>query len=305
MNIDFNHALVALDQSDASDIIINCLGHFRQFGTQKFTLFTSVSIPYPGGLGTGDGSRYKENLDGYRKKLEPLGIEVQTVTRLKINAYAPVEILEAAREHHADYIIIANRGYNKYLEFLLGSTATEVLQRCSLPVYLINISVSDEPDLKSRTLFCARSCRDSLQHILYPTDFSPISERALGVVKKLAAGNTQKVTLLHVQASGRPGVDDPETLKKFDETDTSRLNRLKADLLKVTDAGVDVKIGYGSPVRNILVYADDNDATMIIMGSQGRGYISDLFLGGVCQQVIRNAGIPVLTVPAERKADKQ
>ncbi|MEX2347380.1 MAG: universal stress protein [Balneolaceae bacterium] len=36
------------------------------------------------------------------------------------------------------------------------------------------------------------------------------------------------------------------------------------------------------------------------LGSQGRGYVNDLFLEGVSLQVIRKAKIPVLTVPAER-----
>jgi len=303
MDLNLNHALVALDQSEASDIMINCLEHFRQFGTRKFTLFTSVSIPYPGGLASADDTRYKDKLEEYRKKLESQGFEVQTVVRLKINAYAPFQILDAAKEHQAGYIIIASRGHNKLREFLLGSTATELLQRCTLPVYLINISVSDESDIEKRTLFCARSCRDSLLNILYPTDFSPVSERAFSVLKQVAPGNTRKVTMLHVQASGRPGVDNPEMLKQFDETDTQRLNALKATLSEVSDVDVRVKIAYGSPVKQILEHAENHESTMIIMGSQGRGYVNDLFVGGVCMQVIRNANIPVLTIPAPRPHD--
>ncbi|MCA1802124.1 MAG: universal stress protein [Rhodothermaceae bacterium] len=300
MNIDFHHALVALDQSEASEIIVNCLGHFIQLGTRKLTLFTSVNIPYPGGLAPEDETRYKGRLDRYREKLEAQGFEVSMVVRLKINAYAPSQIIDAAKEHEAGYIIIANRGHSKYRELLLGSTVTEVLQRCTLPVYLINISVSDEPEFEKRTFSCVRLCRDSLQNILYPTDFSPISQRAFDVLTMITPAATRNVTLLHVQASGRPGVDDPETLKSFDKTDTDRLNTLKASLSEVTGAVVQVKIAYGSPVKQILEHADDDESTMIIMGSQGRGYVSDLVLGGVCLQVIRNASIPVLIVPKDR-----
>lgn len=300
MNIDFHHALVALDQSEASDIIVNCLGHFRQFGTRKFTLFTSVNIPYPGGLAPEDETRYKGRLDRYREKLESQGFEVSTVVRLKINAYAPFQIIDAAKEHQAGYIIIANRGYSKYRELLLGSTVTEVLQRCTLPMYLINISVSDEPEIEKRTFSCVRLCRESLHNILYPTDFSPISQRAFDVLKMLTPDATRNVTLLHVQASGRPGVDDPEILKTFDETDKDRLKTLKAALSEVSGAVVKVKIAYGSTVKQILEHAEDDESTMIIMGSQGRGYVSNLFLGSVCLQVIRNTNIPVLIVPKDR-----
>jgi len=220
-----------------------------------------------------------------------------------INAYAPVQILNAAEETGADFIIIGNRGYNKFKEFLLGSTATELLQRCHLPVYLINLSVSGEEALEDRKLYCVKSCRDSLKHILLPIDFSKTSLRALEVVKSLASEITERITLLHVQASGRPGVDDPEQLQKFNETDSKRLKKLKSNLEETTGATVDTVIKYGSPVQQILHTAEESDASMIVMGSQGRGYVSDLFLGGVSLQVIRKSSIPVLTIPADRNGE--
>lgn len=303
MNLTFEHALVALDQSEASEIITDCLAHFEKFGTRKFTLFTSVSVSYPGGIGSIDEESYKNRLEQYKEKLTPFGFEIETSVDFGINAYAPVKILDTAKEQKADYIIIANRGHNKYRDLLLGSTATELLQRCELPVYLINLSVSDETELEDRKLYCIKSCKESLTNILHPTDFSPVANRAFQVVKKLAPGLTRKINILHVQASGRPGVNDPEKLKGFDKEDTFSLKDLKTDLEKVTDAEIDIRIRYGSPVKQILENAEANDSTMIIMGSQGRGYVSDLFLGGVSLQVIRKSKIPILTIPADRSKE--
>ncbi|MDZ7720173.1 MAG: universal stress protein [Balneolaceae bacterium] len=300
MSLNFDHALVALDQSEASDIITDCLAHFKKYGTQKFTLYTSVSIPYPGGIGSADEESYKKKLEKYKEKLEPHDFEVEAKVDIGINAYSPVQIMEAAKKAGADYIIIGNRGYNKFREFLLGSTATELLQRCPLPVYLINLSVSEESALEERKLYCVKSCRDSLQHILLPIDFSSTSLRAFDVVKSFSRKDTKQITLLHVQASGRPGVDDPDRLREFDEEDSAHLAKLKTDLESATQTSVNTIIKYGSPVKQILDIADEIDANMIIMGSQGRGYVSDLFLGGVSLQVIRKTKIPVLTVPADR-----
>lgn len=300
----FDHALVALDQSEASDIITDCLAHFEKYGTRKFTLFTSVSIPYPGGIVSTDEESYKNQLEEYKVKLESDNFDVETEVDFGINAYPPVKILEAAEKNDVDYIIIGNRGYNKFRELLLGSTATELLQRCPLPVYLVKLSVSGESALEDRKLFCVKSCRDSLQRILYPTDFSPTANRAFEVVKKLVTDQTEKLDILHVQASGRKGVDDPETLKGFDKEDTEALKNLRDEFSKVSDAEVDIRIRYGSPVQQILESTDSDDSSMIIMGSQGRGYVSDLFLGGVSLQVIRKAHIPVLIIPADRSEKK-
>ncbi|MBW8382433.1 MAG: universal stress protein, partial [Youngiibacter sp.] len=40
---------------------------------------------------------------------------------------------------------------------------------------------------------------------------------------------------------------------------------------------------------------------LIIMGSQGSGFMSELFLGSVSHNVLRHADCSVLVVPAERE----
>ncbi|MGF1668963.1 MAG: universal stress protein [Balneolaceae bacterium] len=297
---DLKHALVALDHSQASDIMVECLKQFEQFGTEKFTLFTSVPVSYPGGLSTGSEKQYHEKMSEFEKKLKPLKLVVETDIQFKINGYVPSEILRAAKKHKSAYIIIANRGYNKFRELLLGSTVTELLQRCHLPVYLINLSVTDDEDMNNRKLYCVKSCADSLKRIFHPTDFSPTANRAFNQICKLVSDKTEKISMLHVQAAGRPGVEDPEQLEKFDREDTKRLQERKKQLEKLTDADIEIFIEYGSPSDKILAGADKTSSTMIILGSQGRGYVEDLFLGGVCLNVIRRSTIPVLTIPAHR-----
>lgn len=299
MSLPFKHALVALDQSDASDLIVDSLSSFKQFGTSKFTLFTSVNVPYPGNLSSKKKEKFANRLNIYKLHLETDDFEVDTEVRSVINAYTPAQILEAAHDCDADYIIIANRGYNKFRELLLGSTATELLQRCDLPVYLMKLSVSDESEMSERRLTAMRAGRKSLERILLPTDFSTTSDRAFEVVKEFGA-KAEKIDILHIQATGRSGMNDPKMLENFDRTDTERLRELQSDLKLVTDAEVSIKVRYGTAVNQILEHAESSDSTLIVMGSQGRGYVEDIFMGGVCHQVVRKSPIPVLTIPARR-----
>ena len=106
--------------------------------------------------------------------------------------------------------------------------------------------------------------------------------------------------MLHVQASGRPGTGDPDKLREFNTIDLGKLKALKKKLQDKTDAEIRILVRHGSPSLQILEMANNVGATMIIIGSQGRGYVQDLFLGGVSMQVIRKAHIPVLTIPAKR-----
>jgi nucleotide-binding universal stress UspA family protein len=63
---------------------------------------------------------------------------------------------------------------------------------------------------------------------------------------------------------------------------------------------VAVEIPYGSPIQEIVRRAQEGDHSLIIMGSQGRGLIAEVFLGSVSHNVVRQAPIPVLLVPAVR-----
>jgi nucleotide-binding universal stress UspA family protein len=297
----FKHALVALDQSESSDIMVECLPGFKKFGTEKITLFTSVSVSYPGGLSENNEEVMKMTMDKYESIVEKEGYTVSSEVRFNINSYAPREIIEAAADHKADYLILGNRGHSKVHDLILGSTASETMQRSHLPVYLIKINASHEKELKDRKLYCARACRDSLNHIIYATDFSTTAERAFGILKEIAAKHSEKITLLHVQSIGRIGTADPQKLEEFNAIDRERLEKRKEILQQNTDAEIDIKICYGSTAYEILRVADESNATLIMMGSQGRGYVRELFIGGVAYKVMRGSKIPVFIISAQRE----
>jgi len=73
----------------------------------------------------------------------------------------------------------------------------------------------------------------------------------------------------------------------------ARLQELGAD-------DVRIELPYGHPVDEIVGRAAGEDATLIVMGSQGRGVLAAMVLGGVSFRVTRMAGAPVLVVPPIR-----
>jgi nucleotide-binding universal stress UspA family protein len=51
----------------------------------------------------------------------------------------------------------------------------------------------------------------------------------------------------------------------------------------------------------VLVATDLSAASeSVVMGSQGRGFLAEVFLGSVSHQVVRRSPVPVLLVPAGR-----
>ena len=79
-----------------------------------------------------------------------------------------------------------------------------------------------------------------------------------------------------------------------------RLERLKAKLKDQGEADIQIELLYGSPTEQILKYIQENTVSLVIMGSQGRGFIKEIFLGSVSHNVARHAAASTLLIPALR-----
>jgi nucleotide-binding universal stress UspA family protein len=300
----FNHALVALDLSEASDLILDCLPHLKKFGTEKITLVTVVPIPYSEKRTEFHTDDQRKTLKAYKNKLEQQGFDVHFEIRSGVHYYPPTEILQQGADSGADYLVIANRGHSKVQELLLGSTATEILQRSPMPVYLINVEVEwHDEDTNRRKLVLSRAAGESLNHILYATDFSETADRAFDVVRYFESnGFTQKVTIMHVQGHHYMALSDPATFEDVTSKNKEQLEKMRNLFSNHTRENTDIIVTFGTPAKEIVQAADEKGATMLIIGSQGKGFAEKFFIGGVSSQVSRISKIPVLLIPAERGA---
>lgn len=302
MKSTFIHAVVALDDSDASDLIIDALPHFKQFGTQKITLVTVVPVPFTGERTEFKTDEYSKRLDEYKSNLEGKGFVVDTDLRSGTYFYPPSEILTSAKENDADFVIIGSRGHSKVEEMLLGSTATEVLHRSRMPVFLINIDMqTDEEDPKKRKLVMKQSMEDSLKHVLHATDFSDTADRAFDVVKELDSdGLIGKISFIHVQGHHAIALKDPASREALTGQNMEELEEMRNSLSDKTRDDSEIIITFGTPGKEIVQAIEDNNVTLAVMGSQGKGFVHEFFLGGVSSQVTRFSKIPILLVPARR-----
>lgn len=140
----------------------------------------------------------------------------------------------------------------------------------------------------------------SFKTILYPTDFSPASEPALGVARALARTHGARLVILHVVPDEHvPGVVN----EVFTELVASRaeLDRLRQDV-----DGPDVKfpteghLRRGRVAAEILDAADEISCDLIVMGSHGRSALGRVVFGSVAEAVLRKATCPVITVRESR-----
>jgi len=134
-----------------------------------------------------------------------------------------------------------------------------------------------------------------LKHVLVATDFSPASDAALTYGRALARTFGASLRVLHVVDNFflRPTPADPHAIVAAKQrtvneqlTDEDRKHLHAEATIEMSD----------SPAEAITGYARAKDIDLIVMGTHGRGAVSQLLVGSVAERVVRTAPCPVLTV---------
>ena len=144
------------------------------------------------------------------------------------------------------------------------------------------------------------------ERILVPTDGSSGTRRAIDHAVDLAAADGATIHALYVvnaasfaslpMETSWEGV--AEMLEEEGEEAVSAVERVAAERdVRVTTAVVE-----GTPSREIVKYATEEDCDLIVMGTHGRGGLDRLLLGSVAERVVRSSTIPVLTLRMEQQA---
>ena len=142
------------------------------------------------------------------------------------------------------------------------------------------------------------------EKILYPTDFSDVSKKALDFIKQLKGAGTKEVIVFHVidervvrrlPHSGEMKID----IEAFEKNQKKAIQKeLKAveDELKKSGFAVKTRIDTGIPFREILKAEQEEDISAIVIGSHGTSSVEEMLLGSVSENVIRKCIKPVLVV---------
>ena len=140
--------------------------------------------------------------------------------------------------------------------------------------------------------------------ILYPTDFSDVSQKALGYIKQLKEAGSKGVIILHV--INQRTIDNLQQhavsgtiIEQWVKTVKEEANRSMMEIEKeLKESGFEVtgKIKTGIPLREILRAEEEEDVSVIVIGSHGRTNIEEMFLGSVSEKVIRKCKKPVLVI---------
>jgi nucleotide-binding universal stress UspA family protein len=225
----------------------------------------------------------KEQLQELVKNYTHNGIQLELIVH---QGMAPDSILSFAQAQKADLIVMGTHGQRGYDRLMLGSVTDRVMRRASCPV----LAVRNPP----RDLMIAD--KDGrhvhrLRQILFCTDFSENSERALNYAISATEEYDAELTLLHVLEE----VPNPTRREKAISAATERLDKLIPPEARKT-LKIKTVVSIGKPYRQIIQFAVEEQIDMVAMGVWGRGALDLAVFGSTTYRVMQLGPCPVLAV---------
>ena len=142
-----------------------------------------------------------------------------------------------------------------------------------------------------------------IKKILWPTDFSKASLKALDAAIELADQFSAEILAVNIigeipAAYGYPGAGSFNVAMYQEELEKNNKERLRETLDQNIKKNIktSTKVLHGREADEIVKAADENQADLIVISTHGFTGLKRLLLGSVAEAVIRHADQPVLTI---------
>jgi len=183
-------------------------------------------------------------------------------------------------ERKIDLVVVGTHGRSSLAMLVVGSVAEEIFRKSTVPVMTIGPHVAP---------FTGDSVRT--RTVLFATDFSEASSRALPYALSLAYENDARLLALHMV-----GVVMSEGVDFTNDAVRSSERQLHDFVPRVSGCNVEHLIRTGSAADGILSVAHDEHADIIVMGMHAGSAASAHAPWATAHRVVAHAECPVLSV---------
>ncbi|HCD72388.1 MAG TPA: hypothetical protein DEQ04_07540, partial [Thermovirga lienii] len=137
--------------------------------------------------------------------------------------------------------------------------------------------------------------------VLFPVVLTHKMENYLSCISDMVKAGVEQVDLMHV-VDLHDTYGDPKIVEFAKET----LTKWKKRLVEAGVAKVETYLEEGNPTEEILRRLEEEDYSLVMLGSRGSNLFKRLFLGSVAENVLHHARQPVLLLrnyPCEGKEE--
>lgn len=184
-----------------------------------------------------------------------------------------------------DLVVLGATGRNPVAEFLLGSTAEDVVRTIDRPVLVVPSGAQT----------------DSYDRIVAPVDFSECSRRSLELAASVARNEGAALRIVHSHippTSDASSISPTVTPERIDDIESQRESEFEefVDTFDLGDLPVQTELTVGTPHSAIVDAVDEHGADLIVMGTHGRRGFERFFLGSTAVKILRRMPCSVMTV---------
>lgn len=142
-----------------------------------------------------------------------------------------------------------------------------------------------------------------MNKILITTDLSKdkevIIKEGLVLAKDLKA-EVELVTIINKNIDYMPADIGMNFSDQWEAREYAAKTTLKDIKEKHPDINIKVVVFLGDPKQDIIEYAIESKATIIVVGTHGRTGVQHLVMGSTAEYIIRHSPIPVLVIPMNK-----
>ncbi len=288
-----DHILIPVDFSPSSNAAVNSgIAMARRFRARVTLLHVvEMHLAYESAFPADSLALKREMAEQAHRLLSALvspedqdDLSVQTIVKIGSIEH---EIFETIREQRPDVVVMGTHGRGLFGRFLIGSVAQDMLRRSPVPV--LTVCRALQPLVFGRVLFA--------------TDFSDSSKLAFATALDIAEKLQAQLVLFHAI--------DPATVKcgesemavpVADEVLKAAQGQLKSMEAEAARHHVRVEriICEGNAAEQILNAAAQGAVDLIMLAVAPKGLLERAIIGSTAERVIREARLPVLSLPIGR-----
>jgi nucleotide-binding universal stress UspA family protein len=231
-----------------------------------------------------------QKLSSYSEYLQSDGMNVKSIVTT-----GPVvsEIIRIGKEERVSLIVAGRQKRSRLGDLFIGSTTDEIIRKAEVPVFVTKCHTVRQIEGHVVDQFCV----NMLQKVLYAVDWSPSAERVeeyLPVLRQLGAS---EIIILHIADDlGKRSSRRKDEAQEPIEVRQERLESLEKELHTRGFKARAYLLREGSPHQAINRIATEEEVSLIIMGSTGKGHVERILGGSVSQRVVERSEKPVLVV---------
>jgi nucleotide-binding universal stress UspA family protein len=285
----FDRVVMATDLTPAWDEAVACGGELQKLGCSRVILTHVLTPNLSAAPGEAFPAEAAARLAAQRRVLADLGLEVILETPSGLPGFS---LNEVSRKYDASLIIIGSHGHSRWREGVLGAFAGAVLHNSQFPLLVLPVRVEDDQPPS-----CLWRCTELLEHLLFPTDFSQTAAQALCYLELLVPRGVARVTLLHALQTPPGTSAEPPATTEAAAVAQNFLEVLRGRLEAAGVPEIHTRLSQGHPIAVILEVLGTTDISLIVLGTQGKGFIEEIYLGSVAHNISRFAPCPILLIP--------